>query len=31
MNSDKKKIYIFFIINFIIHIIFINNYPINFE
>ncbi len=31
MNSDKKKIYIFFLIYFTIHIIFINNYPINFE
>ena len=31
MNSDKRKIYIFLIINFIIHLIFINNYPINFE
>ncbi len=31
MNSDKKKIYVFFLIYFTIHIIFINNYPINFE
>ena len=31
MNSDKKKIYIFFFIYFVIHIIFINNFPINFE